>query len=238
MTTMTMTTKIARMRNAATFICHNVNTNNLCNTGGRLEIRTNLGTGYDGKRLLIEPEHKRLLLDLARVTIRRTLGGERGNAPPACPNPALLTPAGSFVSLHEMRTHRLRGCVGRMDASQPLWQSVHDAAIGVLGDPRFHDDVVRLEELPSLEIEISVLSPMRPAPTPMDFDPMAQGIYLIHQGRSGCFLPQVARETGWNREQLLSRLCSEKLELPPLAWTEPGARLLVFSTEIIGPEPF
>ena len=189
-------------------------------------------------RVLIQPEHKRLLLDLARATIRRTLGGERGNASPACSDPALLMPAGSFVSLHEMRTHRLRGCVGRMDASQALWQSVHDAAIGVLADPRFREDVVRFDELPSLELEISVLSPMRPAPTPLDFDPATQGIYLIHQGRSGCFLPQVARETGWNREQLLSRLCSEKLELPALAWTEPGARLLVFSTEILGPEPF
>ena len=189
-------------------------------------------------RVLIQHEHKRLLLDLVRVTIRRTVRGERGGGPPACPDPALLTPAGSFVSLHELRTHRLRGCVGRMDASQALWQSVHDAAIGVLGDPRFRDDAVRFEELRSLELEISVLSPMRPAPTPLDFDPATEGIYLIHQGRSGCFLPQVARETGWNREQLLTRLCSEKLELPPLAWTEPGARLLVFSTEILGPEPF
>ena len=188
--------------------------------------------------VLIQPEHKRLLLDLARSTMRLTLRRSRPDAVPACPEPALLSPAGSFVSLHELRTHRLRGCVGRMDASQPLWQSVHDAAIGVLGDPRFREDVVRVDELPSLEIEISVLSPMRPAPTPMDFDPATEGIYLIHRGRSGCFLPQVARETGWNREQLLTRLCSEKLELAPLAWTEPGARLLVFSTEIIGPEPF
>ena len=80
-----------------------------------------------------------------------------------CPDADLMTPGGCFVSLHELRTHRLRGCVGRMDASQPLWLSVCNSAAGVLDDPRFHDDPVRLAELPTLEIEISFLSPMRPA---------------------------------------------------------------------------
>ena len=158
--------------------------------------------------------------------------------PLPCPDPALQTPAGCFVSLHELRTHRLRGCVGRMDATQPLWQSVANAAVGVLEDPRFRDDPVHLDELHSLLIEISVLSPMRPAPTCLDFDPQTEGIYLLHGRRSGCFLPQVARETGWTREQLLTRLCVEKMDLPPDAWRDPSARLMVFSTLVIGPEPF
>lgn len=187
--------------------------------------------------MLVAAEHKRLLLDAARVMIRRALRGE----PPqfvSCPEPALLSPGGCFVSLHEQRTHRLRGCVGRLDASQPLWDSVHRSALNVLDDPRFADDRVRFDELPSLEIEISVLSPMRLASSPSDFDPQTEGIYLVHHGRSGCFLPQVARETGWGREQLLMRLCTEKMSLPPNAWREPGARLMVFSTLVIGPEPF
>jgi AmmeMemoRadiSam system protein A len=188
--------------------------------------------------IMVAREHEQLLLDLARQTIRQKLAGESVEPAPPCPVSQLMSPGGCFVSLHELQTHRLRGCVGRMDASQPLWTCVHQSAISVLGDPRFYDDVVRELELPTLEMEISVLSPMRPAPTPLDFSPASEGIYLIHRGRSGCFLPQVARETGWTKEQLLSRLCSEKLELPPLAWTEPGARLLVFSTQILGPEPF
>jgi uncharacterized protein len=198
--------------------------------------------GYDRPVMQLTPEQDRLLLDAARATIRRTLRGDRGTGGGAdagpCPDPALLEHGGCFVSLHELRTHRLRGCVGRMDAAQPLWQCVHNSAAGVLEDPRFLDDPVRLDELPSLEIEISVLSPMRPAPTPMDFDPESEGIYLIHGPRSGCFLPQVARETGWNREQLLTRLCTEKMSLPSTAWRDPAARLMVFSTRVIGPEPF
>ena len=187
--------------------------------------------------MLPSDDHKPLLLDAARQTIRRRLRGEPPHVAP-CPDPALLAPGGCFVSLHELGSHRLRGCVGRMDASQPLWNCVHTSASNVLEDPRFCDEPVTAADLPRLEIEISVLSPMRPAATPMDFDPQSEGIYLIHCGRSGCFLPQVARETGWGREQLLSRLCTEKMGLPPNAWQEPGARLMVFSTTLVGPEPF
>jgi AmmeMemoRadiSam system protein A len=187
--------------------------------------------------MLLGAEHGRLLLDEARQTIRRALHGD-ANDVRSCPEPALLAPGGCFVSLHELDTHKLRGCVGRLDASQPLWNCVHHSALGVLEDPRFDDDPVRLADLPKLEIEISVLSPMRQARSVTDFDLETEGIYLTHQNRSGCFLPQVARETGWNREQLLSRLCSEKMGLPPHAWKEPGARLMVFSTLVIGPEPF
>jgi hypothetical protein len=57
-------------------------------------------------------------------------------------------------------------------------------------------------------------------------------------GRTGCFLPQVARETGWIREQLLSRLCTEKMGLQPEAWKHPGAVLEIFSILVVGPEPF
>jgi AmmeMemoRadiSam system protein A len=182
-------------------------------------------------------EHNHRLLDAARETIRKALRGDPDEIRP-CPDPALLSSGGCFVSLHELHTHKLRGCVGRLDASQPLWNCIHGSSLGVLEDPRFYDDPVRLPELPNLEIEISVLSPMRQAQSVTDFDLSTEGIYLIHQNRSGCFLPQVARETGWNREQLLSRLCTEKMGLLPHAWKEPGARLMVFSTRVIGPEPF
>ena len=108
----------------------------------------------------------------------------------------------------------------------------------VLDDPRFSDDPVRLEELPDLEIEISVLSPLHCVPGPLAFKPLTEGIYLACGQRTGCFLPQVARETGWSREQLLDRLCTEKMGLPAGAWNVPGAELSVFSTVTIGPEPF
>jgi AmmeMemoRadiSam system protein A len=188
--------------------------------------------------MLLPPQHHRTLLDAARAVIRGTLAG-RPIPQPQTAEPALLQPAGCFVSLHEKVTHRLRGCVGRMDATAPLITAVCKASSGVLNDPRFRDhDAVHLYQLPSLDLEISILSPMRPAPGPMEFDLLNDGIYLKLGGRSGVFLPQVARETGWTKEQLLSRLCTEKMGLPPDAWQLPGAQLLIFSTQIVGPEGF
>jgi AmmeMemoRadiSam system protein A len=177
------------------------------------------------------------LLNLARGVIRSALVGEQIviHMPH---DQALHQPAGAFVSLHALQTHRLRGCVGRLDATQPMYQAVAQAAQSVLGDPRFTADRVGVQELPSLEIEISLLSPLRAANDATDFDLLNDGIYLTAGGRSGCFLPQVARETGWNKEQLLDRLCTEKLGMPARTWTAPEARLQKFETLLVGPEPF
>jgi len=153
-------------------------------------------------------------------------------------DPVLKAPAGCFVTLHALRNHGLRGCVGRIEATQPLVEALRSASKQVLRDPRFADDPVRLEELPLLEIEVSVLSAPRPAATPLDFEPLQHGIHLTIGSRSGCFLPQVAQETGWTREQLLDRLCTEKMGLAPSAWRNPQAHLSVFSVLIVGPEPF
>jgi AmmeMemoRadiSam system protein A len=175
-------------------------------------------------------------LGLARDAIRHALRGEVFS-PPQPQDGALLSPAGCFVTLHERNTHRLRGCIGRLDTC-PLWRAVVSAASGVLDDPRFQDHRVTLDELETLELEISVLSPLRPAAHPMDFEPASDGIYLTIAGRSGCFLPQVARETGWSREELLSRLCTEKMGFAADTWRRPESRLQVFSTQTIGPAPF
>jgi AmmeMemoRadiSam system protein A len=151
-------------------------------------------------------------------------------------DPSLTTPAGCFVSLHEKETHRLRGCVGRLDPEMPLWRVVRETAGDVLRDPRFTDMPVTAADLPILELEISVLSPPHQAKDPLDFDPLSDGIYLIHGNRSGFFLPQVARETRWSKHQLLSRLCEEKLGLPHDTWRKPEAKLFTFKVEVIGPE--
>jgi AMMECR1 domain-containing protein len=97
---------------------------------------------------------------------------------------------------------------------------------------------VTFRDLPGLDIELSVLSPLVPAADALDFDLRGDGIYLTHGDRSGCFLPQVARETGWSKEQLLDRLCTEKLGLPPQAWRYSASRLHRFTVILAGPEPF
>jgi AmmeMemoRadiSam system protein A len=187
----------------------------------------------------LQEHHHRWLLNLARIVIQRQLGLEDVLLPPVpADDPHLAAPAGCFVSLHKRETHQLRGCVGRIDAKGPVHEAVLSAAQSVLEDPRFVTNPVMLSELSELELEISLVSPLKEALHPLDFDPQIDGIYLTIQNRSGCFLPQVARETGWAKEHLLSRLCSEKLGLTAMAWSRPGARLQTFQTLIIGPATF
>jgi AmmeMemoRadiSam system protein A len=199
-------------------------------------------------------DQRRFLLDVARQTIRAALSAPGGVAAsaaspaqasgtdttsPATGDPVLPQRAGCFVSLHTLHTHRLRGCVGRLDCRDELIVAVRQSAINVLHDPRFVDYPVTLEELPRLEIELTVIFPMQEAEHCLDFQPQEDGIFLTIGDRGGCFLPQVARETGWSREQLLARLCSEKLGLHPDAWRhDKSARLHKFKTLVIGPEPF
>jgi AmmeMemoRadiSam system protein A len=182
--------------------------------------------------------HQRLFLDAARAVILQVLNGQtRLNIPPTTDG-LLLTPAGCFVSLHDQATHRLRGCVGRIQSPDPLIKTLYSTAAGVLSDPRFRNNPVTLSELPRLTLELSVLSPLTRAARCLDFDPLNHGIYLTHSGRSGTFLPQVGRQTGWTREQLLGRLCAEKLGLHPDAWQEPAATLSTYTAVVIGPVPF
>lgn len=188
--------------------------------------------------MILSEQLQRFLLETARQTIRQTL---KGAPPPPRPQPidsALLEPAGCFVTLHDAASHRLRGCIGRLDASGPLYDAVVDSAVKVLADPRFTMNPVTPAELPRLEIELSILSPLKPAAGPLDFDLLNDGIYLTFGQRAGVFLPQVARETGWTKEQLLSRLCTEKMGLGPLVWQNPGAKLQKFTALVVGPEPF
>jgi AmmeMemoRadiSam system protein A len=185
----------------------------------------------------LTPLQQQFLLNTARLVIRTALRGERP-AIPHVTDPVLLTESGCFVSLHEIGSHRLRGCVGRLRANAPLIETLVETSANVLSDPRFGSRAVTMQDLPHLVIEISLLSPLRPAAHPLDFEPLIDGVYLTCSGRSGTFLPQVARQTGWTREQLLSRLCLEKLGLTQEAWKDPEARLQKYTATLIGPLPF
>jgi AmmeMemoRadiSam system protein A len=186
----------------------------------------------------LSPPSRSALLDAARASLLSRLNPAVASVPPPPEGIAeLLQPAGCFVSLHERFSHRLRGCVGKLDPEQSLWQNVCATAADVLRDPRFIMMPVTMNEVPNLDIEISVLSPPTQANSPLDFELLDDGIYLMHGSRAGFFLPQVARETGWTREQLLNRLCTEKLGLPADTWQKPEARLYTFKVEVIGPEP-
>jgi uncharacterized protein len=183
----------------------------------------------------ISPQHAGAILDLAADVVTRRLGGDPRPLP-FLDDPLFSRPAGCFVSLHRRHDHALRGCIGTIDAAKPLRESLVTAAEAVIADPRFFSQPVTRLELPNLKIEVTILGPLEKAPSPLDFDPAKHGIHLTIRGRAGLFLPQVARDTGWTRQQLLARLCTEKLGMPENAWNEPSAELCTFTTDIVGPQ--
>lgn len=180
---------------------------------------------------------QKVLLDLARATIVSRLKRQPAVDVDVSAEVFAQT-AGSFVTLHTIAGHHLRGCIGTLNAIDPLRQSVTEMAQAVLDDPRFRSNPVTLAELPLLDLEISIISPLLPANDVLDFDPLQHGIYLLCDGEAGCFLPQVAKETGWSKPQLLEHLCIGKMGLPGNAWKNPSARLFRFTATVIGPEPF
>lgn len=145
----------------------------------------------------------------------------------------LRSPSGAFVTLK--RKGQLRGCIGYIRGVKPLYQVVLENGINAAKkDPRFNP--VAPQELEGLDVEVSVLSPLRPIASWEEFKVGEQGITLTKDGHTAVFLPEVATEQGWNRDQTLSQL-ARKAGLPADAWRA-GANFEVFtSTQYEAPFP-
>ncbi len=175
---------------------------------------------------------KQTLLKVARDTVEAIITG--GAAPkPESDDPELNAHCGCFVTLKNKG--RLRGCIGRFISDIPLVELVVEMAkASATGDSRFFADPITAGELEQVDIEISVLSPLEHTSDPLSLRLGIDGIY-IKQGRaSGCFLPQVATETGWTKEEFLSYCCSHKAGLAPDAWKDPETEVSLFTAEVFG----
>jgi len=173
---------------------------------------------------------RRALLKLARETLQAHLEG-RPPPEPVDPVPEAAF-GGLFVTLH--RAGRLRGCIGQFRAGRGPAGAVREMAVAAAHDPRFASNPVTARELPEIDIEISVLSEPQPVKDPLALVPGVHGIIVRRGTRSGCFLPQVATEQGWNMEQMLNHCCEGKAGLPPDAWRQPGTEVLAFTAEVFG----
>ena len=173
------------------------------------------------------------LLGLARRSIE---AASRGESPPAPQLPADLDTSdreelqrrrAAFVTLHKQG--RLRGCVGRITADTPLRLLVPEMAqAAAREDIRF--DPVRLDEIPEIQLEISVLSAFFPI-RPEEIIPGQHGLF-VHRGfQRGLLLPQVASIYHWDSLRFLSEAC-RKAGLPPDAWKR-GVTLEAFLADII-----
>lgn len=155
-------------------------------------------------------------------------GVEPENAMAAfCRQAAAIPHAGVFVTLRTFG--RLRGCIGTFSDEADLVSTIIEMARASLGDPRFHATRITESELADLKIELSILSPRTRLTDPLQFELGREGIYIKCGNRAGCFLPDVAIEARWNREQFLSALCKEKAHIAPDAWRNPDTEVYAFT---------
>jgi AmmeMemoRadiSam system protein A len=174
-------------------------------------------------------EEKRELFRIAHAAIEAEVRGlpKPGFTPLT---PMLSELRGVFVTLKE--DGNLRGCIGYIEGIRPLSQAVAEMAVAAAtGDPRFPP--VTEKELSKVEYEISVLTPKKQIDYPEEFMVGKHGIIVQRGGRSGVFLPQVAAEEGWTREETLTFLCLHKAGLPADAWKDKNTKLFVFEAEVI-----
>jgi len=138
------------------------------------------------------------------------------------------TPRATFVTLHEHGM--LRGCIGSLQPEAPLYLSVHENAINAARrDPRFPP--VTLREIPLLDVDVSILSPILPIAGPAEFRIGEHGIILEKGFHRAVYLPEVAPEQRWTVEETLCSL-SEKAGLPADAWRS-GTSFSVFSSVVL-----
>ncbi|HPD45807.1 MAG TPA: AmmeMemoRadiSam system protein A [Anaerohalosphaeraceae bacterium] len=172
---------------------------------------------------------KRILLKTAKDAV--TAAVNRQQPPPVhSDDPALTQKQGCFVTLKN--AGRLRGCIGFFTSDKPLIRLVADMAVAAATqDPRFRGDRITPAELPRLNIEVSVLSPLKKTNDPLSLRLGIDGIYIVRGYQSGCFLPQVAEETGWSKEEFLSYCCAHKAGLHPDAWKDPDTEVYLFTAD-------
>lgn len=143
----------------------------------------------------LSPEDRQLLLDIARRSIRHGLDQGRPLAVQAedfeAPLRALRA---SFVTLN--LNGMLRGCIGHLEATQPLVEDVADNAFSAaFRDPRFPP--LSEQEFDSLELHLSILTPAEPLPCDSESDllqklrPYRDGLILSEGVHRGTFLPSV-----------------------------------------------
>ncbi len=168
------------------------------------------------KTFSLSDEEKRMLKTIAYESIKERLKVK--DIPST-----LHQKCGAFVSLH--KHGRLRGCIGHFGEDTPLYEIVAEMArAAAFEDPRFTP--VSREELDDIDIEISVLTPMRRIQSLDEFELHRHGIYIRKGYRSGTFLPQVADEVNWTKEEFVGHCSQDKAGLGWDGWKD--AELYVY----------
>lgn len=182
------------------------------------------------------------LVKLARRAIEEYLRTGREIEPPEDTPEKLWKRMGVFVTLNRHKAppqSALRGCIGYPLPYLPLVKATIRAAIAAaVEDPRFPP--VEPEELDTLVVEVSVLTPPEPIEGPPIERPKKikigrDGLIVERGPYSGLLLPQVPVEWGWDEEEFLAETCW-KAGLPPDCWLDEESTFYRFTAEIFEEE--
>ena len=173
------------------------------------------------------------LLMLARKTITERLGASEPEIPDYS-SAVMMEKRGGFVTLK--KNGRLRGCIGYIEAVKPLEETIREMALSAaFNDYRFPK--LERAEIDLLEIEISVLSPIREISDPSIIEVGVHGLIITRGMNRGLLLPQVAKEWKWDRETFLAQTCV-KAGLPEDMWSREGTKIEIFSADVFSEEDF
>jgi MEMO1 family protein len=178
----------------------------------------------------LDDSEKKTLLGIARNTLQHQFQKDSAQDIDPSTLPAnLKMNCGAFVTLNEH--HQLRGCIGRFAPEDPLYKVVQEMAIAAATqDYRFSP--VRQDELKSIEIEISVLTPLKRIKSVDEIQLGKHGIYLKKGANAGTFLPQVATETGWTKEEFLGHCAQDKAGIGWDGWKD--AEIYTYEALVFG----
>lgn len=178
-------------------------------------------------------DERSILLKLARQAIEAVVCGEPyPKLELKNLSPRLTEPGVSFVTL--TREGELRGCIGALEPRVSLAEDVQEHAVAAaLQDYRFVP--VQPEELSSIEIEISRLTPQRkleynqPEELLMLLRPGIDGVVIRYGMYRATFLPQV-----WEKlpdpEMFLNHLC-QKMGAPGNLWRNEKLEIYTYQVE-------
>jgi len=177
------------------------------------------------------PEERAAALALVRQSVEALVREGRRLEPPEG-HPLSSRRSSAFVTLSA--GGRLRGCIGLLEPVGSLDRTlIHCALAAASEDRRFQP--VSAAELPDLRYEVSILSPLLPAPSLGAIEIGRDGVLIQARGRQGLLLPQVPVAQGWDRETYLENLC-RKAGLPREALEWPDSRIWVFTAEVFDGE--
>ena len=172
-------------------------------------------------------EEKKQLLDVAFQAINAYVTRDGYAQLPKPVSKRLTEHRGAFVTLNMQGF--LRGCIGTFITDKPLIEVVADMAReAAVEDPRFSPVVP--EEVSELEIQISVLTPLKPI-VPEDIEVGRHGLFITRGPYRGVLLPQVATEYGWDRQEFLDQTCM-KAGLQKGCWKDPKTVIEAFEAEV------